>query len=107
MSKDYDPLDLPGQRRSKEDAAAREQLARTNEAEDIKKLMSEQWGRRLMWRMLDKAGIYRTSFTGNSETFFREGMRNFGIQLIAAINDTCPEQYALMVTESKEVKEHK
>lgn len=107
MKHDYDPLDLVGQARSKEEAERREQLARQNEAEDIKKLMSHAWGRRLVWRMLEKAGMYRTSFTGNSETFFREGMRNFGIMLTALINDNCPEQYALMVNESRKPEKEK
>jgi hypothetical protein len=106
MSK-YDPFDIHGQQQAKAQAEAREQLARENEATDIKQLMTHAWGRRLVWRMLDKAGMYRTSFTGNSETFFREGMRNYGIWLTALINEHCPEQYAAMVAESKEpAKEH-
>jgi hypothetical protein len=107
MSKSYDPLDIHGQQQAKAQAEAREQLARANEASDIKQLMTHAWGRRLVWRMLEKSGMYRTSFTGNSETFFREGMRNYGIWLTALINEHCPEQYALMVAEAKEAtKEH-
>lgn len=102
MSKEYDPLDIHGQRVAKAEAERREALAREHEAADIKQLMSHAWGRRLMWRMLEKSGMYRTSFTGNSETFFREGMRNYGIWLTAAINEHCPEQYVLMVAEAKE-----
>lgn len=104
MTRDYDPLDLPGQQRDKAEAERRERLARENEAEDFKWLMSHAQGRRFVWRLLEKAGMYRTSFTGNSETFFREGQRNFGIMLTVLANEHCPEQYALMVSESKEPK---
>lgn len=100
--KDYDPFDLRGQERSAEEAEQREQLARLIEAEDFKWLMQHAQGRRFVWRMLGRAGMYRSSFTGNSETFFREGIRNFGILLTHLINEHCPEQYALMVAESKE-----
>lgn len=85
-----------GQQRS---SAAK--LARQVEANDIKWLMSSRQGRRIAWRLLDKAGIYRTSFTGNSETFFKEGMRNIGLFLIAEIHAHAPEAYVLMVAESK------
>ena len=78
MSKAYDPFDIHGQRVTREETERRELLARENEAADIKLLMSHAWGRRFVWRMLEKSGMYRTSFTGNSETFFREGIRNYG-----------------------------
>jgi hypothetical protein len=99
--KDYDPLDLRAQQQDSETRTRLEQTARQLEAEDIAKLMSSPWGRRIMWRMLDKAGLYRSTMTGNSQTFFNEGMRNFGIYLIALVNDHCPEQYPVMVAESK------
>lgn len=102
MSRDYDPLDLPGQERSKEEIERREKLARGNEAEDFKKVMSQKWGRRFVWRQLEVAGVFRTSFTGNSQTFFNEGMRNSGLRLMALINAECPEQYVVMLNENVE-----
>ena len=50
------------------DAALRER-----ELADIAWLLSDRRGRRFMWRVFSNAGIFRTSFTGNSETFFNEG----------------------------------
>lgn len=102
MKHDHNPFDLEGQQRAKADAEQRELTARENELADVQLLMSHPWGRRLMWRLLEKSGMYRTSFTGNSTTFFNEGMRNFGIMLTAAINDACPERYVEMVNECKE-----
>lgn len=75
-------------------------LAREVEANDIKWLMSSKQGRRVMWRRLERAGVFRTSFTGNSETFFKEGMRNMGLLDIADITTHAPEGYALMLTEN-------
>ena len=96
MSKpEHDPLYT--QERSGETAKLRAQIA----ANDIKWLMSSKQGRRIVWRLLDKAGVFRTSFTGNSETFFKEGMRNMGLFLVAEVMAHSPETFALMLQESK------
>lgn len=75
---------------------------RRAEAEDIRYLMKNKQGRRIAWRWLSDAGVFKTSMTGNSYTFFNEGQRNVGLKLLAAIHEHCPEQYAVMVAESKE-----
>ena len=74
---------------------------RDRELDDLRRIMDTDHGRRFIWRLLDRAGLYRTSFTGNSETFFREGMRNLGLMVQADIHEACPEKYMLMLTESK------
>lgn len=98
----FDPLDLRGQERAKEAADERSKLAQQNEAEDFKWLMSSKRGRRIVWRLLERTGVYRSSFTGNSETFFREGQRNVGLMLMAQINEFSPDQYALMLKEQQD-----
>jgi hypothetical protein len=92
---EHDPYD--NDRAPSSDAKLRRQI----EANDIKWLMSSKQGRRIVWRLLDKAGVFRTSFTGNSETFFKEGMRNMGLFLVAEIMAHSPEAFALMLNESK------
>lgn len=79
------------------------QVARRQvEANDIKWLMSSKQGRRVVWRLLDKAGIYRTSFAGNSDTTnFNEGMRNLGLFLVAETTQHALEAFAQMQTEAR------
>ena len=72
------------------------------EAGDFKWIMSNKRGRRFIWRLLEKAGVFRSSFTGNSETFFREGARNIGLQVLAMVHEHTPESYTLMLSEQKE-----
>ena len=98
MSKHHDPLNTDDPSPARNDAV---RLARQVEANDWKWLMSSTQGRRIVWRLMDKAGVYRTSFTGNSETFFKEGMRNMGLFIVAEIQAHSPDSYALMLTESK------
>lgn len=76
-------------------------LTRQVEANDVKWLMSSKQGRRFVWRLLGEAGVFRTSFTGNSETFFKEGKRAIGLFILGEISAHSPEAYALMQTESR------
>lgn len=102
MSLHHDPFDLVGQERAKHQQDDKARLNLQSELDDIKWLMGSRRGRRIVWRLLERTGIFRSSFTGNSETFFREGMRNVGLMLMAQINEVCPEQYTTMVQEQRE-----
>ena len=102
----FDPLDLRGQEAAKEQSDERKRLAIGQEQDDFKWLMGSKRGRRIVWRLLERTGVFRTSFTGNSETFFREGQRNVGLMLMAQIHEVCPDQYALMLKEQHDVRKH-
>ncbi len=96
----YDPLDLRSQERSKADRELRERLARENEEADIKWLMGNKRGRRVIWRLLDQAGVFRSSFNTNAMTMsFAEGHRNYGLRILALIHSQCPELYPTMMKE--------
>jgi hypothetical protein len=94
-----DPFDIAGQEADAEESLKRKQLTALQEDDDFKWLMGNKRGRRIVWRLLERTGVFRSSFTGNSETFFREGSRNVGLQLIAQIHEVCPDKYALMLQE--------
>ena len=97
----YDPLDLRSQERSKAERELRERLARENEEADIKWLMGNKRGRRIIWRLLDHAGVFRSSFNTNAmQMAFSEGNRNFGNRTLAMIHTLCPELYPQMVKEN-------
>ena len=97
----HDPTDIAGQERAANESAKRAKLLAHEEADDFKWLMGNKRGRRIVWRLLERTGVYRSSFTGNSETFFREGMRNVGLMLMAQINTICPGHYATMLQEQQ------
>ena len=69
---------------------------------DIKWLMSDKRGRRIMHAVLAETGLYQLSFTGNSETFFREGRRDVGLKLLATIERLSPDGYIKMLQERNE-----
>lgn len=101
MSNAHDPTDLNAHSRNSEAQGLEQAVARRQEVEDLKWLMGHKQGRRFVTRLLDKAGIYRTSFTGNSETFFREGQRNMGLFVLMEVMEVAPEQFAKMLEEQK------
>ena|SRR3990167_2669389 len=91
--------DVEAQQLARADKQRRQQLARETEQEDIRWLMSQEQGRRLMSRLISICGVYRSSFTGNSETFFREGQRNVGLVFIADAQSLAPNDFVKMLTE--------
>jgi hypothetical protein len=96
----FDPLDIRGQERAREDAQKRDRLAQVNEAEDFKWLMSSKRGRRVVWRLLDRAGVFRLSFNTNAmQMAFAEGNRNEGLRILGQIHSHCPELYPQMMKE--------
>lgn len=94
-----DPLDIDAQERNAAAKAARDELKARQEVEDLKWLMAHQSGRRYVAKLLEITGIYRSSFTGNSETFFREGQRNVGLRIVGEIHEHCPDAYVKMLKE--------
>lgn len=97
----YDPLDLRGQEATKAEQAARAKVREEQEVADFKWLMGSKRGRRIVWRQLERAGVYRSSFNTNSMSMaFAEGNRNDGLRTMALIHAHCYELYGNMVKEN-------
>ena len=100
---DYDPTDTQSQERDRQAAEQRSKRAKDSEAADLKWLMGSKRGRRIMWRDLDQAGLFRLSFNTNAmQMAFAEGNKNIGLRKLALIHTLCPELYPVMVREAKE-----
>lgn len=97
----HNPLDTTN---AEAQAAAARAINRAKTAKaDLAWLMSDKRGRRICSRLLDDAGVYRTSFSTNAMTMaFNEGARNAGTKLLASINEACPEQYLTLLKEFNE-----
>lgn len=100
MFKGADPIDLRTQEEMAEAEARKQEFELRKEKDDIRWLMSHAAGRRIMWRLLETAGVYRLSFTGDyATTAFKEGARNMGLGLLAKLHTHCPDSYNKMVGE--------
>jgi len=69
------------------------------EDNDVKKLLTFVEFRRFVWRVLTYTGMYKTSFTGNSTTFFNEGKRGVGLFVLGVIMRASPMSFAQMQQE--------
>jgi hypothetical protein len=56
-----------------------------------------------MYALLERAGVYQSSFTGEAEgTIFREGQRNIGLAYLATVQVECADEFMLMLKERKD-----
>lgn len=100
-----DPLDIAAQEQAKGERDELERVKRLIEIEDFKWLMAYKPGRRFIWRLLEKHGVFRSSFrTEPLEMAFLEGQRNDGLNLLADIHEHTPDRYIEMLKEQKDAR---
>lgn len=91
----YNAGDEQDVRQKKARHAQREQ----KRVQGLQRIVQHEDSRLWLWDLLEKCGIFRTSFTGNSETFFKEGARNVGLIVQADVMKHAPETYITMMKE--------
>jgi hypothetical protein len=100
---DYDPTDLRKQEADRAAKARDEQLLQEEESADIRWLMGSKRGRRIVWRLLEKSGLFSSTFDSNAMVMaFAEGRRFYGGRMLETIHTICPELYPTMVKEQKQ-----
>lgn len=67
---------------------------------DLQAVLANPAGRRVLMRTIDGAGAFLRSFTGDSETFFREGRRSVALDLIESIERVQPGAFATLQQEA-------
>lgn len=67
---------------------------------DIKTIGATPSGLRLFNWILGLTGLYSSCFTGNSTTFFNEGKRDIGLQILEAITEADAEIYVNILREN-------
>ena len=101
MTDAHNPYAEPEDTETQEDRKARLENEVKGEIGDIVWLMNNgKRGRRIVRRLLDQAGVYQLSYTGEAlSTAFNEGRRNHGLRLMDLVTTHCPEQYVLLLRE--------
>jgi hypothetical protein len=76
--------------------------ARALQADDaFRWIMNDERGRKVVWSLLDRAGVFRSSMAATPElTAFNEGRRDMGLALLADIMRLAPELYTRMAAEA-------
>jgi len=97
-----DPTDLTGLAQKADTAELEAKAGKQRVIEDFKWLMGSMQGRRVMFHLLEMAGIYRTSFTSNGAlTSFNEGKRFVGLYYVDMINTHGLNEFVLMLKEQE------
>ena len=83
-------------------ADVKERFERDQIVEDIKTVMETREGRRVLWHFLGMSGLDSISADYESVqwTYFREGQRNLGLNMKAALIEASLENYQLMELEA-------
>lgn len=103
MGHKADVFDIQEQERVAEDSERRAELAKKQEADDLKWLMSDKRGRRIAARLIDMAGVQRPSIDQNTAAMaFKEGKRWFGTLIVEKLEQHCFDRYLDMLKEQKE-----
>lgn len=94
-----DPIE-PVDEREESQAQAEKALKRKQQVEDLKWMMAHAQGRRIVSRLLEEAGVHRTSFNHSGSVMaFNEGRRHIGLFLLAEILEIAPESYTKLLKE--------
>lgn len=83
-------------------AAQKMKELESQDFDDLRHVLSSRQGRRFYWKLMGYCGVFKSSMTGNSQTFFNEGMRKVGLKLLSDLNLAEPEAYLKMVTEERD-----
>ncbi|WDY60387.1 Bbp19 family protein [Pseudomonas sp. PSKL.D1] len=76
-------------------------LSQRQADDDLKWLMGTPVGRRITWRLLERARVFASTFDQHAGVMsFNEGLRSHGLQLLSEINRLCPHQYSVMAQEN-------
>lgn len=84
------------------DQREKAKLKRDQHLSDLKKILRTPEGVRVFSKILEDGKVFSSSFTGNSTTFFNEGMRNLALKIFADVCEAAPDKIQLIILKSKE-----
>ena len=79
----------------------KDEIAYRTLCSNLREVVKSTAGKEVLWSILAMCGIYSESFTGNSQTFYMEGKRAVGLEILQLMEDTDKTLYAKMLLESQ------
>ncbi len=61
-------------------------------------------GKDFIWELLSMAGIYATTFTGNSQGAYNEGRRSVGLDIMQLLEEMDPTFYPTLLLQQRKKK---
>ena len=83
--------------------ARRETLERVEQgiSRSIEVIAGIEQGREFLWWLFEICGVFTTSYTGNSDTYFNEGRRAVGNEVLHRLVGVKPEIFQTMIKSGK------
>jgi len=84
-------------RRAKETEAERRQ----RELAELRDVLSSLAGRRVLWRLLGKCGVFESIMETSARIYYNAGKQDLGHYLLGEIAQADPEAYPLMMQDAR------
>jgi hypothetical protein len=98
--RDYDANKYSDKKASSDLSFERSSFERKRRVSDLKKILADVEGRRWIYGLLERCYVFHSVMTGNSYTYFNEGMRNVGLMIMDELSQVGPEVYGELHRES-------
>ena len=72
--------------------------------ENVRELSKHGFGKDFIWYVLASCNLYGDNFTGNSHTFYLEGKRAVGLQVLQLLEEAAPTLYARLLLEKQKLE---
>lgn len=81
-----------------------DEVAYRNLCNNMREVTKSTAGKEIIWSILAMCGLYSESFTGNSQTFYMEGKRAVGLEILQVMEDADKTLYARLLLEAQKGK---
>src|SRR6056297_1771969 len=89
------------------DQSSRRQKKAQNEfLQNLEAALKHGPSRHVLRWLMEQGGLFDTSFTGNSTTFYNEGRRSLVLELVAAMNTVDPYEVVRLMKEGADEVVH-
>lgn len=86
----------------RDEKRVRDKLTQKEIDEELRELLLQPGSRRALARQVAGMGVFKSSMTGNSETFALEGERRVGLRMIDDVKRVAPNFLSEFLTLTKE-----
>lgn len=71
---------------------------------NVRELSKYRFGKEFIWHVLSICNLYTDGFTGDDQTFYNEGKRAVGLQLLQLLDEADPTMYARLILEKQNIE---
>lgn len=80
-----------------QDMSRSERRAKKELMDRARRALGNEDTRYLMRWVLEQTGMFKPAFTGNSTTFFNEGRREVGLEIVGLLNEIDPYEFVRLM----------